>query len=62
MTFFLNLHGTTPPEQHLYIYDYFSIDSYAESHNMIVVTPSSVVEQWGNCGCQPPTVRKVRTM
>ena len=48
MTFFLNLHGTTPVEQHLYIYDYFSIDSYAESHNMIVVTPSSVVEQWGN--------------
>jgi len=48
MTFFLNLHGTTPVEQHLYIYDYFSIDSFAESHNMIVVTPNSVVEQWGN--------------
>ncbi len=48
MTFFLNLHGTTPLEQHLYIYDYFSIDQYAESHNMIVVTPNSVVEQWGN--------------
>ena len=48
MTFILNLHGTSPVAQHFYEWGYFSIDSYTSSHNFIVVTPSSVVEQWGN--------------
>jgi hypothetical protein len=48
MVFFLNLHGTTPVEQHFYIHNYFKIHNYSESHNIIVVSPSSVVEQWGN--------------
>jgi hypothetical protein len=48
MTFFLNLHGTTPVEQHFYQHRYFAIHQYTASHNIIVVTPSSVVQQWGN--------------
>jgi hypothetical protein len=48
MTFFLLLHGTTPPEQHFYIHNFYSIHNYSESHNIIVATPGSVVEQWGN--------------
>jgi hypothetical protein len=48
MIFFMNLHGTTPVAQHFYQHGYFSIHNYTESHNLIVVTPSSVVEQWGN--------------
>jgi hypothetical protein len=48
MTFFLNLHGTTPVSLHFYQHGYFSIHKYSESHNIIVVTPSSVVQQWGN--------------
>ena len=48
MTFILNLHGTTPVEQHFYQHGYFSAHQFAASHNLIVVTPSSVVEQWGN--------------
>ncbi|MDD9933656.1 MAG: hypothetical protein OXT09_08640 [Myxococcales bacterium] len=47
-TFFLNLHGTTPVSQHFYQHGYFAAHQYAESHNLIVVTPSSVVMQWGN--------------
>ena len=46
--FFLNLHGTTPVEQHFYQHGYFPIHRHAASHNLIVVTPSSVVQQWGN--------------
>jgi hypothetical protein len=48
MTFILNLHGTTPVEQHFYQHMYFSAHQFAASHNLIVVTPSSVVQQWGN--------------
>jgi hypothetical protein len=48
MTFFLLLHGTTPPEQHFYIHNFYAIHNYSESHNIIVATPGSVVEQWGN--------------
>ncbi|MGD8859134.1 MAG: alpha/beta hydrolase [Myxococcales bacterium] len=48
MTFFLNLHGTTPVSQHFYQHGYFAAHELTESHNLIVVTPSSVVEQWGN--------------
>lgn len=48
MTFVLNLHGTTPVNLHFYQHGYFPIHNYAASHNLIVVTPSSVVEQWGN--------------
>lgn len=48
MIFFMNLHGTTPVEAHFYQHGYFSVHKYTESHNIIVVTPSSVVEQWGN--------------
>ena len=48
MTFVLNLHGTSSVDLHFYQWGYFSIDSYTSSHNLIVVTPSSVVEQWGN--------------
>jgi hypothetical protein len=47
-SFILNLHGTTPVEQHFYQHGYFSAHQFAASHNLIVVTPSSVVEQWGN--------------
>jgi hypothetical protein len=48
MIFFLNLHGTTPVNLHFYQHGYFSAHQFAASHNLIVVTPSSVVEQWGN--------------
>jgi hypothetical protein len=48
MTFILNLHGTTPVAQHFYQEGYFSAYKYVGSHNLIVATPSSVVEQWGN--------------
>jgi hypothetical protein len=48
MTFFLNLHGTTPVEQHFYQHGYFKIHQFAQTHNIIVLTPSSVVQQWGN--------------
>jgi hypothetical protein len=48
VSFILNLHGTTPPELHFYQHAYFSAHQFAESHNLIVVTPSSVVQQWGN--------------
>jgi hypothetical protein len=48
MTFFLNLHGTSPVEQHFYIHNYFKIHEYSNSHNIIVISPSSVGEQWGN--------------
>ncbi len=48
VSFILNLHGTTPLEQHFYQHGYFSVHQFAESHNFIVVTPSSVVTQWGN--------------
>jgi hypothetical protein len=48
MTFILNLHGTTPVAQHFYQEGYFSAAKYVVSHNLIIATPSSVVEQWGN--------------
>ena len=48
MTFILNLHGTTPVAQHFYQEGYFSAAKYAVSHNLIIATPSSVVQQWGN--------------
>lgn len=48
VSFILNLHGTTPVEQHFYQHGYFAAHQFAASHNLIVVTPSSVVEQWGN--------------
>lgn len=48
MTFILNLHGTTPVAQHFYQEGYFSAFKYVGSHNLIIATPSSVVEQWGN--------------
>jgi pimeloyl-ACP methyl ester carboxylesterase len=48
MTFILNLHGTTPLELHFYQHGYFSAHQFIDSHNLIVVTPSSVVQQWGN--------------
>ena len=47
-TFILNLHGTTPPEQHFYQHGYFAAHQFAATHNLIIVTPSSVVQQWGN--------------
>ena len=47
-SFILNLHGTTPVEQHFYQHGYFSAHQFAASHNLIIVTPSSVVQQWGN--------------
>jgi hypothetical protein len=47
-TFVLNLHGTTPVAQHFYQHGYFAVHEYTSSHNLIVVTPSSVVMQWGN--------------
>ena len=48
MTFILNLHGTTPLELHFYQHGYFSAHQFTASHNLIIVTPSSVVQQWGN--------------
>jgi hypothetical protein len=48
MTFILNLHGTTPVEQHFYQEGYFSAYQFVSSHNLIIATPSSVVQQWGN--------------
>jgi hypothetical protein len=48
MTFILNLHGTTPLEQHFYQWSYFSAYKHVADHNLIIATPSSVVEQWGN--------------
>jgi hypothetical protein len=47
-TFILNLHGTTPVEQHFYQHRYFAAHTFTASHNLIIVTPSSVVQQWGN--------------
>lgn len=48
VTFILNLHGTTPVELHFYQEAYFSASKYATSHNLIIATPTSVVQQWGN--------------
>lgn len=48
VTFILNLHGTTPVNLHFYQHGYFAAHAFIESHNLIVVTPSSVVQQWGN--------------
>lgn len=49
VTFVLNLHGTMPSEElKLYQVAYFSINNYADSHNIISVAPKSVVSQWGN--------------
>jgi len=48
MTFILNLHGTTPVAQHFYQWGYFAAWKHVASHNLIIVTPSSVVTQWGN--------------
>ncbi|MDH5670656.1 MAG: hypothetical protein OEZ06_00810 [Myxococcales bacterium] len=49
MTFILNLHGTMPTEDlKLYQVPYFSAHNYVDSHNLIVVSPKSVVAQWTN--------------
>lgn len=48
VTFILNLHGTTPLELHFYQHGYFAAHHFTASHNLIIVTPSSVVQQWGN--------------
>jgi hypothetical protein len=48
MTFILNLHGTTPLDLHFYQHNYFAAHQFMDSHNLIVITPSSVVQQWGN--------------
>lgn len=48
MTFILNLHGTTPVAQHFYQWGYFAAWRHVATHNLIIVTPSSVVTQWGN--------------
>jgi hypothetical protein len=48
MTFILNLHGTTPVEEHFYQEGYFSAWQFVSTHNLIIATPSSVVQQWGN--------------
>jgi hypothetical protein len=60
-TFILNLHGTTPVEQHFYQHGYFSAHQFAQSHNLIIVTPSSVVQQWGNMdnGQDEPHLMKI---
>ena len=60
-SFILNLHGTTPLEQHFYQHGYFSAHQFAASHNLIVVTPSSVVQQWGNMddGKDEPHLMKI---
>lgn len=60
-TFFLNLHGTTPVEQHFYQHGYFAAHQFAASHNLIIVTPSSVVQQWGNMddGKDEPHLMKI---
>jgi hypothetical protein len=47
VTFILNLHGTTPVEQHFYQHGYFSAWQFAESHNLIVVEGSAIATQWG---------------
>jgi hypothetical protein len=60
-SFILNLHGTTPLAQHFYQHGYFSAHQFAASHNLIIVTPSSVVEQWGNMdmGQDEPHLMKI---
>lgn len=60
-TFILNLHGTTPVAQHFYQHGYFAAHKFAASHNLIIVTPSSVVEQWGNGdgGVDEPHLMKI---
>ena len=61
MTFILNLHGTTPVELHFYQEGYFAASKHVGTHNLIVVTPSSVVEQWGNGdgGVDEPHLMKI---
>jgi hypothetical protein len=60
-SFILNLHGTTPVEQHFYQHGYFAAHQFAASHNLIIVTPSSVVQQWGNMdnGADEPHLMKI---
>jgi hypothetical protein len=49
MTFILNLHGTMPDEGlKFYQHSYFAAHALADSHNLIVASPKSVVQQWGN--------------
>jgi hypothetical protein len=48
VTFILNLHGTTPVAQHFYQWGYFAAWRHVATHNLVIVTPSSVVTQWGN--------------
>jgi len=49
VTFVLNLHGTMSDESlKLYQVAYFSINNYAQTHNIITAAPKSVVSQWGN--------------
>jgi hypothetical protein len=61
VTFLLNLHGTTPVEQHFYQWGYFGAWRHVASHNLVVVTPSSVVQQWGNMdnGVDEPHLMKI---
>jgi len=60
-SFILNLHGTTPVAQHFYQHGYFAAHQFAASHNLIIVTPSSVVQQWGNMdmGQDEPHLMKI---
>ena len=49
VTFILNLHGTMAAEELKgYQVAYFSINNHANTHNLIVASPKSVVSQWGN--------------
>jgi pimeloyl-ACP methyl ester carboxylesterase len=48
ITVILNLHGTTPDAQRFYQWGYFSAYKHVSSHNLVVLTPKSVVDQWGN--------------
>lgn len=61
VTFILNLHGTTPVNLHFYQWSYFAAYKHVDSHNLVIVTPSSVVQQWGNGddGVDEPHLMKI---
>ena len=46
---------------HFYQHGYFAAHQFAASHNLIIVTPSSVVQQWGNVdmGQDEPHLMKI---
>jgi hypothetical protein len=49
VTFILNLHGTQAQESlKFYGHAYLGAYKYVDSHNIVVVSPKSVVSQWGN--------------